>query len=111
MPDERALATAHVALDAGIRLFDTADANRSRRSKALLDRGLESVRDQVIIVSTVGEIGWSTGQKFRYEAPEHITTCCDASLFRLRGNHIDLYLCHRPRPAQPEVFLEPRERR
>ncbi len=103
---EQATATVHAAIDAGVTLFDTADAYGTRLSEAVLGRALEGVRDQVLIATKVGQMGWNTGEVLTYESPEHILNACDASLYRLGTDVIDIYQCHQPSPAHPEVFVE-----
>ncbi len=99
-------ATVHAAIDAGVTLFDTADAYGPRLSELMLGRALRGVRDQVLIATKVGQIGWNTGNLLSYESVEHIHTCCDASLYRLGTDVIDIYQCHQPNPAHPEVLVE-----
>ncbi len=103
---EQATATVHAAIDAGLTLFDTADAYGPRLSEAVLGRALEGVRDQVLIATKVGQVGWNTGEVLLYESVEHILNACDASLYRLGTDVIDIYQCHQPSPTHPEVFVE-----
>ena len=110
VPGQQAIATVRAAFDAGVNLFDTADAYGPRVSEELVGRALEGIRDQAYISTKVGSIGWNTGHPFSYESPEHIYTCCDASLHRLRTDYIDFYQCHLGDPAHPEVFVEAFER-
>ena len=102
----QANATVHAAIDAGVTLFDTADAYGPRLSELMLGKALRGVRDQVLIATKVGQIGWNTGNLLSYESVEHVHTCCDASLYRLGTDVIDIYQCHQPNPAHPEVLVE-----
>ncbi len=99
-------ATVHAAIDAGVTLFDTADAYGPRLSELMLGKALRGVRDQVLIATKVGQIGWNTGHLLSYESVEHVHNCCDASLYRLGADVIDIYQCHQPNPAHPEVLVE-----
>ena len=63
----QANATVHAAIDAGVTLFDTADAYGPRLSELMLGRALRGVRDQVLIATKVGQIGWNTGHLLGYE--------------------------------------------
>ena len=102
----QANATVHAAIDAGVTLFDTADAYGPRLSELMLGEALRGVRDQVLIATKVGQIGWNTGHLLSYESVEHVHNCCDASLYRLGTDVIDIYQCHQPNPAHPEVLVE-----
>ncbi len=102
----QANATVHAAIDAGVTLFDTADAYGPRLSEVMLGKALRGVRDQVLIATKVGQIGWNTGHLLSYESVEHVHNCCDASLYRLGTDVIDIYQCHQPNPAHPEVLVE-----
>ena len=102
----QANATVHAAIDAGVTLFDTADAYGPRLSELMLGKALRGVRDQVLIATKVGQIGWNTGHLLSYESVEHVHNCCDASLYRLGTDVIDIYQCHQPNPAHPEVLVE-----
>ena len=97
----QANATVHAAIDAGVTLFDTADAYGPRLSELMLGKALRGVRDQVLIATKVGQIGWNTGHLLSYESVEHVHNCCDASLYRLGTDVIDIYQCHQPNPAHP----------
>jgi aryl-alcohol dehydrogenase-like predicted oxidoreductase len=92
------------ALDAGINVFDTADAYGGGRSEEYIGRWLagkgSAVRDQLLLSSKlfnpVGEgpndWGLSRRQVFRQ---------VEASLRRLGADHLDLYLIHEPDPTTP----------
>jgi aryl-alcohol dehydrogenase-like predicted oxidoreductase len=88
------------ALDAGVTLFDTADAYANGESEALLGQALKTRRDQVVIATKVG---------FRTGAPltqaglsrRHILWSVDQSLKRLGSDWIDLYIVHKEDPLTP----------
>lgn len=106
--EKQAIAALHRAYDAGINFFDTADAYGipMGRSEELVGRALRGVRDEVFIATKVGNWARRFGAPLSYERPEHIIGCCDASLFRLKTDYIDLYQCHIADLEEPEVFLE-----
>ncbi|TBW41170.1 aldo/keto reductase [Siculibacillus lacustris] len=94
------------ALDAGITLFDTADAYADGQSEEMLGRALGARRDEVVITTKVG---------FRMGAPlnraglsrRHILWSVDGSLKRLGTDRIDLYVVHKEDPYTPlEETLE-----
>lgn len=106
--DDQAVDALKAGFDAGINLFDTADAYGEPlgRSEQLVGKALAEVRDKVIIASKVGNWGRRHGHPLPYTAASHVTLCCDASLHRLGMEHIDLYQCHIGDLDEPDVFLE-----
>ncbi len=108
-PREQLLATVRAALDAGVTLFDTADAygpgeelgagaqgENERLIASLLDE--LGVRDQVLLATKGGHVrtdggGWDTDS-----SPEHLRAAVDASLERLGVEQIALWQHHRPDP-------------
>jgi aryl-alcohol dehydrogenase-like predicted oxidoreductase len=78
------------AIDAGVTHFDTAESYGGGKSEEFIGEILGSRRDQVIITTKVG-----SGD------PARIASAIDASLARLRTDHVDLYLLHRPDPEWP----------
>ena len=103
-----AIATIHTALDAGINLFDTADAYglEPGASESIVGEALKEVRNDVYIATKVGNWARRQDHPFTYTHPLHIIACCDASLHRLKADTIDLYQCHISGLAEPDVFLE-----
>jgi aryl-alcohol dehydrogenase-like predicted oxidoreductase len=95
----------HHAVDLGVTLFDTADVYGPFSNEELLGRGLEGRRDDVRIATKVGlKVGPTGGYPLSRDArPERIEAAIDASLQRLRTDHVDLYYLHR---LDPEVPLE-----
>jgi aryl-alcohol dehydrogenase-like predicted oxidoreductase len=88
------------ALDAGINLFDTADAYTNGQSEIILGKALGDRRDQAIIATKVGfrtgNAITDTGLSYR-----HILASAEASLKRLGTDYIDLYQIHIPDPLTP----------
>jgi aryl-alcohol dehydrogenase-like predicted oxidoreductase len=87
-------------LDAGVNLFDTADAYMRGESETMLGKALGSRRKDVVISTKVGlrmsesliDVGLSA---------RHIVSACDASLKRLGTDYIDVYQIHIPDPQTP----------
>ncbi len=92
------------AYDAGINVFDTADAYGGGRSEAWIGRWLQAkgsrVRDQLVLGSKVfNPVG--PGPNQRGLSRVHILRQIDASLSRLQTDRLDLYLIHEPDPGTP----------
>jgi aryl-alcohol dehydrogenase-like predicted oxidoreductase len=99
--DQESLATLDRAIELGVTFFDTAEAYGPFTNEELLGRAFKGRRDRVIIATKFG---------FRFEGnqvvgvdsrPEHIRDVTEASLRRLRTDHIDLLYQHRVDPALP----------
>jgi aryl-alcohol dehydrogenase-like predicted oxidoreductase len=94
--DEReSLATLHRALELGVTFFDTAEVYGPFHNEELLGRALQGRRDQVVLATKFGfriEEGKIAGLDSR---PEHVREVVEASLRRLRTDHIDLLYQHR----------------
>ena len=108
-PREQLLDTVRAALDAGVTLFDTADAygpgelnagaqgENEKLIAGLLDE--LGVRDQVFLATKGGHVrtggggGWDTDS-----SPEHLHSAVDFSLGRLGVERIALWQHHRPDP-------------
>jgi aryl-alcohol dehydrogenase-like predicted oxidoreductase len=102
--EEQAFALMDRAFDAGINVFDTADAYGGGRSETWIGRWLQQkgsrVRDQLVLGSKVfNAVG--TGPNERGLSRVHILRQIDASLARLRTDRLDLYLMHEPDPETP----------
>jgi aryl-alcohol dehydrogenase-like predicted oxidoreductase len=97
-----AIAVIRSAVDRGVTLFDTAEGYGPFVNEELVGEALEPVRDQVLVCTKFGfkidEKGQIVGLDSR---PEHIREVVDASLKRLRTDHIDLLYQHRVDPAVP----------
>ncbi len=97
--EAESIATLHRAIELGCTFFDTAEVYGPYTNEDLLGRALEGKRDQVIIATKFGfQIeGTITGAKSvgTNSGPEHIRGVVEASLKRLRTDHIDLLYQHR----------------
>ena len=96
-------ATLRRAVDLGITFFDTAEVYGPHANEELVGRVLGDVRDRVILATKFGfriVDGRPSGLDSR---PENVRRACDASLQRLRTDHVDLLYQHR---VDPEVPIE-----
>ncbi len=101
------------ALDAGINLFDTADVYGGPQSPDM-EKGYgtseeiignwltrdKSRRDRIVLATKVYQ-PMGTGPNDKYLSAYHIRRACDASLKRLKTDHIDLYQMHHVDRATP----------
>jgi aryl-alcohol dehydrogenase-like predicted oxidoreductase len=104
MDEAGARAVVAAALDAGINLFDTADAYGNRGgSEEHLGAALAGHRDEVVIATKFGsDMGGSNGpDRGARGSRRYIARAVEASLRRLRTDHIDLYQIHVPDPVTP----------
>lgn len=83
------------ALDVGITTFDTADVYAGTRAESVLGKALKGVRRESYELFT--KVYWptGTGKNDRGLSRKHIMESCEASLRRLKTDHIDLYQAHR----------------
>ncbi|WP_399884470.1 aldo/keto reductase [Streptomyces sp. BBFR51] len=107
--EERATATIHAALDAGVTLIDTADsyhwhADERGHNELLVARALASYGGDTsqILVATKGGRGRPGDGSWTVTAgPAHLKRAAEDSLKRLGGDAIGLYQLHKPDPAVP----------
>jgi aryl-alcohol dehydrogenase-like predicted oxidoreductase len=108
-PREQLLDTVRAALDAGVTLFDTADAygpddekgvdaqgENERLIASLLDQ--LGVRDQVLLATKGGHVRTDGGGWDVDSTAEHLRRAVDDSLGRLGVDQIALWKHHRPDP-------------
>ena len=111
-PRQQLLDTVTAALDAGVTLFDTADAYGPGDEKGVDAQGENErliasildelgVRDRVLLATKGGHVrtdggGWDTDS-----SPEHLRAAVDASLGRLGVEQLALWQHHRPDPKVP----------
>ncbi len=82
-----------VCRDAGVTLIDTADVYSAGRSEEILGEALEGRRDDFLVAT---KVRFAMGEDPNMEglSRHHIIGGCEASLRRLRTDHIDLYQVH-----------------
>jgi aryl-alcohol dehydrogenase-like predicted oxidoreductase len=102
--EAQAFALMDRAYDAGITVFDTADAYGGGRSEAYIGRWLKTkgsrVRDHLVLGSKVfNPVGSGPNDKGLSRA--HILRQIDATLARLGTDRLDMYLIHEPDPDTP----------
>ncbi len=86
--------------DAGITMFDTANAYNDGESERILGEVVGPIRSQVLIASKVFN-PMGTGEDDRGLRRPAIEKALDASLQRLGTDYLDLYYLHSPDPQVP----------
>jgi aryl-alcohol dehydrogenase-like predicted oxidoreductase len=100
--DSKAVKTIRVAQQQGITSFDTAPGYGSGHAEETLGAALVGLRDQAVVVTKCGII--PTGNRtpvVRDSSRASILRELEASLVRLRTDHLDVYLVHWPDPNTP----------
>jgi aryl-alcohol dehydrogenase-like predicted oxidoreductase len=82
-----------LCLDAGVNLIDTADVYSAGASEELVGQALVGRRDRVL-VATKARMPMGEGPNDAGLSRHHLIEGCEASLRRLRTDHIDLYQVH-----------------
>ena len=82
-----------MCLDAGSNVIDTADVYSTGRSEEILGAAIEGKRDDVLVATKV-RFGMGDSPNMAGLSRHHVITGCEASLRRLRTDHIDLYQVH-----------------
>jgi aryl-alcohol dehydrogenase-like predicted oxidoreductase len=109
-PDpDAAIAVLHAALDAGVRLIDTADAyaldaTELGHNERLVREGVRTwggPRDAVVVATKGGHVRDSAGGWALDGSREYLLRSCARSMEALDAGTIDLYFLHRPDPARP----------
>ncbi|WP_205685384.1 aldo/keto reductase [Caulobacter zeae] len=101
---DEAVAVIRAAFDAGVTLFDTAEAYGPFANEALLGVAVAPFRHEVVIATKSGfDIDMDTGVRSGglNSRPDHIKAVVEAQLKRLRTDRIDLLYQHRVDPAVP----------
>ena len=80
-------------LDAGVNLIDTADVYSDGLSEEIVGEVLQGRRDDVLVATKV-RMSMGPGLNDAGLSRHHIIAGCEASLRRLRTDHIDLYQVH-----------------
>lgn len=100
---QQGIALIRAAVDLGVTLFDTAEVYGPFTNEELVGEALVPVRDEVVIAT---KFGFRVAEGVRGgldSRPGHVREVVDASLKRLRTDHIDLLYQHR---VDPEVPIE-----
>ena len=99
--DERdSLAAIHAALDGGVNWIDTAPFYGWGRAEEVVGKALCG-RDDVLVFTKCGTLRRDDGEDYMDLRPETVRSDVEASLRRLRRDHVDLLQPHDVDPAVP----------
>ena len=98
---QKMISLIRTAVERGITLFDTAEGYGPFTNEELLGEALAPVRDQVAIATKFGFKFEGDKQSGTDSRPAHIKEVAEASLKRLKTDHIDLFYQHRVDPDLP----------
>ena len=102
LPEDEALRALEAAFDMGYRHFDTATLYGATANEQLLGKALAGKRDRLLLASKGGmAIDPGLGKKVIDGRPDTLRRQCEASLARLRTDHLDIYYLHRLDPRVP----------
>ena len=82
-----------MCIDAGINLIDTADVYSGGESEEIVGEVLSGRRDELLLATKV-QMRMGDGPNMWGLSRHHVIEGCEASLRRLRTDHIDLYQVH-----------------
>ncbi|MBA2316559.1 MAG: aldo/keto reductase [Euzebyales bacterium] len=107
--EDQSIRTIHAALDAGVRLIDTADAyceneadtGHNERLIAAAVSQWSGDASEVLVATKGGHTRTADGGWEVDGRPEHLRSACEASLKALGVDVIGLYQYHRPDPEVP----------
>jgi aryl-alcohol dehydrogenase-like predicted oxidoreductase len=101
--DAESIATIHRALELGCTLLDTADMYGPFTNEELVGRAIEGKRDHVFLATKCGIVRnpSTPGAGGIDGSPAYVRRAIEASLKRLRVDHVDLYQLHRVDPQTP----------
>src|SRR6266480_2081240 len=96
---ERATACVRRAFEVGINFIDTANAYGRGAAESFLGEVLTGVDRASYVLAT--KVCFPMSRNDRGRSAAQIRKQCDASLQRLRTDHVDLYQCHRYDTSTP----------
>ncbi|HEX7009864.1 MAG TPA: aldo/keto reductase [Phycisphaeraceae bacterium] len=101
-PRETFLQAIRRAFEVGVNFYDTADAYGDGLAEQVLGEALHDLpRDQIVVATKVYWHFHPDGRRYPDLSGRYILQACEASLQRLKMDHIDLYQCHSYDPMTP----------
>ncbi|MFZ0389513.1 MAG: aldo/keto reductase [Calditrichia bacterium] len=102
--EKESIGTIHRAIELGITFLDTADMYGPFKNEKLVGKAIQGRREEVVLATKFGiQRGDNPSERRINGRPEYVKSACEASLQRLKVDHIDLYYQHR---VDPEVPIE-----
>jgi aryl-alcohol dehydrogenase-like predicted oxidoreductase len=102
IPDEASgIVLIRRALDLGVSLIDTADIYGPHKNEVMVGKAIAGRRDEVFLATKFGIVINPDGKRRMDGSPEYVRSACEASLQRLKVDHIDLYYHHRVHTTVP----------
>jgi aryl-alcohol dehydrogenase-like predicted oxidoreductase len=100
--EEESVRTIRRALELGCDFLDTSDMYGPHTNEELVGRAIAGHRDEVFLATKFGiRITGDPPKREVNGTPEYLRSACEASLERLKTDHIDLYYQHRVDPDTP----------
>lgn len=96
--DRKALATIDRALELGVNFFDMADLYGAGHSEELVGQALRGRRDEAVLATKLGNRIDAQGAWTKDFSAGYLGDALEASLRRLRTDHVDILLLHCPPP-------------
>ncbi len=106
--DQETLSAIDAALDAGVNFYDTADVYGNGHSEELLGQAMVGRRDQFIVASKIGWIGFDgEAKRTAYDTVDKLIAGVESNLRRLQTDHLDVIQSHIDfHDPTMEIFLE-----
>ncbi|SNY90211.1 Predicted oxidoreductase [Cohaesibacter sp. ES.047] len=82
-----------MAAEAGVNMLDTSNVYSNGLSEQIIGDAVADHRDAILLATKV-RFPMGSGPNDRGLSRHHIISACEASLKRLKTDHIDLYWCH-----------------
>jgi aryl-alcohol dehydrogenase-like predicted oxidoreductase len=102
--EAQSLATLDRAIELGVTFFDTADIYGVGHNESLLAKAIAGRRDRLVIASKFGNrLDREQTGRAQDGRPDYVRQATEASLQRLKLDHIDLYYLHR---LDPQTSIE-----
>lgn len=92
---DEGIRTIQRAIDLGVDFLDTSDAYGPYTNERVVGRAIRGRRERVILATKFGSTRDERGIRGVRGDAAYVALACDASLERLRVDHIDLYYQHR----------------
>jgi len=100
--DRASISTVRRAIDLGVTLIDTADVYGARgHNERLIGRAISGRRHEIILATKFGGGFNADGTVGGLGRPEVVAASLEASLGRLKVDHVDIFYLHRVDPATP----------